>query len=811
MKRNLFVLVLIILFPAFCLDAGTPVLGMSQPQGGMRGSEFQVTFTGSRLQDAEGFIFYQPGLTLKSIDTKEEAKVVATLVVAPDAPLGIHMLRMRTATGISPIRMFAVGPFPSVNEVEPNDEFSAPQRVEMNQTIEGVLEDEGVDYFVIAAKKGQTLSVEAEGIRLGPPQNIITDPFLAIMKMDRFELATNDDNPLLRSDAFVSCVIPDDGDYIIQVRDASYEGNPNSRYRVHVGSFKRPLVCFPAGGKPGETLKVKFLQADGNFMEKDVTLPADTSKPFEVFADADGVPTPSPNYLRVFAGENVMEVEPNDDMAQTASPLVGAPCAFNGILEKPGDSDIYKITLTKDRELQFKALGKGINSPLDPVLSLHKADGAQVAANDDVSGGNLDSSFIFKAPEDGEYRLVIKDKLGYGGSSFVYRIEVADPEKAFTFSSPNFGVNDSHTRQYMAVPRGGRFATVVNFRRDRVGGDAVFDLQGLPQGVKLLKAEVPGAAGSVPLLLEAEANAPLAGTASKFLIKTTGENPFVGHYWQNFDFCRQGNGVYYERATDQLAVAVCNEVPFSLEIEKPATPLLRDGEINLKVKAQRKGEFKGNIRVLMEWKPNGISALNEIAIAADQSEGVFNLQANSGADLGSHSFTVLGEVDSGSGLIYNATPFQIVTIEEPYLRGKINLTAIEKGTGSNMVCELEQLRPFEGQAKARLIGAPTGVEVAEVTLDKNAKSITFSLKAGETAPEGKHENLFVVVDVPVNGAIATQKIAFATSLRIDKPRAPVAAAPAAPKIETPAAPPAPAPEKPLSRLEQLRLEAAQNK
>jgi hypothetical protein len=73
---------------------------------------------------------------------------------------------------------------------------------------------------------------------------------------------------------------------------------------------------------------------------------------------------------------------------------------------------------------------------------------------------------------------------------------------------------------------------------------------------------------------------------------------------------------------------------------------------------------------------------------------------------------------------------------------------------------------------------------------------------------GKQNNLFVVVKVPIEGGSTTHRIGTGSSLRIDAPRK-VAAAPAkAPVVaQNKAAEPAKPADKPLSRLEQLRLEA----
>ena len=61
-----------------------------------------------------------------------------------------------------------------------------PQAVALNSTVHGTIGGEDVDYYVVDAKKGQRISAEVEGIRLG---NTFFDPYVAIMDMGRFELS----------------------------------------------------------------------------------------------------------------------------------------------------------------------------------------------------------------------------------------------------------------------------------------------------------------------------------------------------------------------------------------------------------------------------------------------------------------------------------------------------------------------------------------------------------------------------------------------------------------------------------------------
>ncbi len=119
-----------------------------------------------------------------------------------------------------------------------------------------MIDNEDVDYFSIEAKNGQRITAEIEGIRLG---QTFFDPYVAILDAGRFVLAGSDDTPLVCQDSVVSIVAPKDGPYVIQVRESAFGGSAECRYRLHVGTFPRPLAVCPYGGKPGQVLDGRWL------------------------------------------------------------------------------------------------------------------------------------------------------------------------------------------------------------------------------------------------------------------------------------------------------------------------------------------------------------------------------------------------------------------------------------------------------------------------------------------------------------------------------------------------------------------------
>ena len=101
--------------PALCIcsatiaSAAVPEIDRFTPRGGQRGTEVEVIFSGQRLGDARGLLFYEPGIAVKSLEVLPDKRVKTRLALAGDCPLGPHALRLQSATGISNLVTFSVG------------------------------------------------------------------------------------------------------------------------------------------------------------------------------------------------------------------------------------------------------------------------------------------------------------------------------------------------------------------------------------------------------------------------------------------------------------------------------------------------------------------------------------------------------------------------------------------------------------------------------------------------------------------------------------------------------------------------------
>ncbi|HEV3007177.1 MAG TPA: PPC domain-containing protein, partial [Pirellulales bacterium] len=520
-------------------EAASPSLGSIVPYGGQRGTEIEVSFNGGNLGDAQEIMLYYPGITVASLQAVNENTVKTKLAIAPDCRLGIHAMRVRTATGMTNLRTFSVGAMPEVAEVEPNSEFAMPQKVGLDVTVNGCVDNEDVDYYLVEAKQGERITAEIEGIRLG---NFFFDPYVAIFDAKRFELASCDDAALVWQDSVASVVAPADGGYIVQVRESSYGGNGACTYRLHVGRFPRPTAAIPAGGRPGETINLVWLGDVLGPMIEPFTVPTVPGEQFGIFSRDDKGIAPSPNVFFVSDLANVMEIEPNE-AAANATPFE-APMALGGVISQDGDVDCFKFAAKAGQQFDVRVQGRGIRSPLDPVLSIFKSDGAGIAGNDD--SGGPDSYLRFGAPADDTYTISIRDHLGKGRPDFAYRVEVKPVKPALVMGLPE---RQQYVDVTIEVPQGNRTAFLVSASRRDFGGDVVLDLKDLPAGVTFETVVMPANQTIVSVLLTAAPGTALAGSLTDVIgrqVVAAGSDPkqaIEGHLEQTTGLVRGQNNI----------------------------------------------------------------------------------------------------------------------------------------------------------------------------------------------------------------------------------------------------------------------------
>jgi hypothetical protein len=395
--------------PAF---AQLPSVSTVTPGAAAPGKEVRWQFAGEQLANTTGLWTTFP--LQAAVEAASTNAATLRVIVPGETPVGIGAVRLLTANGPSSPLLVMVDDLPSVAAWGTNTTRPTAQPLQLPVAIDGQLAALTAHYFRFAARRGDWLSVEVVAQRLGSA----LDPSLRLLDTAGRELAFNEDAPGLGVDARLRHQFAATGDYVVEVRDARYDGGPKHRYRLRLGDFPLLTLPFPPASPPAATVKLELpgLEA-GQSGGQSLTIPPD-ARHLPVAARARKSNASGFTSLLVDASSQVIEGEPNDASAQ-AMPCV-LPMTVNGRFERAGDRDRFAFEAKKGAKWWFTGQSRSIGSVAELFLRIENADGKIVAEANVTGAGEAGITNTFGA--DGVYHLVVEELTGRGGPDFVYRV-----------------------------------------------------------------------------------------------------------------------------------------------------------------------------------------------------------------------------------------------------------------------------------------------------------------------------------------------------------------------------------------------------
>ncbi len=428
-------------------------------------------------------------------------RVILRITVAPGTDPGRRDLRLKTATGVSNPIALHVGQWPEYCENEPNN--TEPQTVKAPQrpiVLNGQIQPGDVDRFRFSARTGERLVAAASARALIPYlADAVPGWFqatLALYDDTGNEVAYADDyrfNP----DPVLYYEVPEDGQYVVEIKDAIYRGREDFVYRITLGEIPFVTTIFPLGGQAGGQTTVTL---DGwNLPVKKKTIRADGTAPGiqHVWVGTKGRLSNSVPFA-VDTLPECLEQESNNAI-ESAQP-VKLPCVINGHIDHVGDWDVFQVEGRAGQRLVADVQARRLGSPVDSLLKLTDAKGAILAANDDhedkgqgLATHHADSQFSAPIPADGTYYLHVSDTQNQGGAAYGYRLRISRPRPDFELRVVPSTIN---ARGSAIVP-----IMVYALRKDGFAGGIALGLKDAPAGFTLSGARVPPHQDSVWLTL----------------------------------------------------------------------------------------------------------------------------------------------------------------------------------------------------------------------------------------------------------------------------------------------------------------------
>ena len=531
--RVLLGLLLGALLPSIAMAQAFPTLTSITPQGGQRGGTVHVVLTGDRLGPATALLFDRSGVDATiashtghkavtfsgagvSASIADSGRLGADVVIAADAPIGVHNLRVSAPDGISNAVPFLVGDLPELAEAEPNDTSEAPQALSPPVTVSGnVASKDDEDVFSFTATEGQRLLLSVTASRMGSP----LDSYLRLFDPAGEQVADNDIANAL--DSLIDYTVPADGTYTLSIRDRRYQGSPRHVYRLSIGVTPYLDELFPLGGRRGTdtTVAVAGRNLAGITSMRVSVAPDAPLGATEARVTVDSGLTTNARPFAVGDLPEMTETEPNNDADESAE--VTAPITVNGRVGEEGDVDHFVFTAEAGQRLAIEVNAARLGSKLDGLLTLthappepatdaetmdaqpdgdawagedspskesgaepetgEAADDGPLAVSDDALGADPRIDYTFT--DAGRYVVALRDLTGRGGSDFAYRLSIAPLRPDFQVAvNPAEGPRpDVPSRGVARIAPGGSAALALDVSRiDGFNGAVRFECVGLP-------------------------------------------------------------------------------------------------------------------------------------------------------------------------------------------------------------------------------------------------------------------------------------------------------------------------------------------
>jgi len=396
------------------LHAQTPSVSRLSPGAVKPGANIELTCHGSNLDGA--LALWTPFAADVKPLRPGASQAAFQLAIPQGTPTGIHALRVITPNGVSSLHLLMVDDLPSLAAEATNHTLAAAQILPFPVAVDGTIESLKTHFFRFRAQKGQRITVEVVAQRLGSA----LDPVLRLLDAQGRPLAFNDDATGLGADARLTHRFTAAGEYVLELRDATYQGGERHRYRLRLGDFPAVHAPFPMVVRAGSPAVIQFLAGEHETLpQQSVNVPADARRwPLNVrYPKGQGSA-----FVSVRTGDAVeaLENEPNDSPAQANE--LNLPCAVTGRFATPGDLDVFEFTAKKGERWWFNGQTRSLGTPSELFFRLLDGSGKQVAELDATRAdeGSLTNTFN----TDGRFRLVVEELARRGGPAHAYRIEI---------------------------------------------------------------------------------------------------------------------------------------------------------------------------------------------------------------------------------------------------------------------------------------------------------------------------------------------------------------------------------------------------
>ena len=823
------------------------------PLGAKPGATLEVTVGGGNQDDLTALEFSHPGIkaTQKTNPPAEFYKDavpvnnVFTVTIAADVPPGIYDARVRGRFGASNPRAFVVGSYEEMMDDGSNATLETAKEVAVGTTVTGRADANVVNYFKVALKAGQRVIFDCLAKRVDSK----LDGTLVLYDSTGKELLRVRDS--IGKDPLIDFSAPADGTFTVGLHDHIYGGGAELFYRLSIHAGTHVDYVFPPAGLPGSNGEytlygrnlpggeaVDGLTSDGQPLQQlKVKIPLPGQQQSEDSLGAGSPLAPARillngydyryaqlNPIRIgFAAAPVtIEQEPNDAAGKAQKVVV--PCEVAGRFYPQRDIDWVEFEAKKGSVYRVDLISHRLGLETDADLLVQRVTKndkgeeqvADVTYVDDVDnrngriGGDFDystndPSYRFAVPEDGVYRVRVRDSLGTARSDgrYIYRLQIRSevPDFRLIANARQLKVANANTVSYYSpVLRKGGTAVMelVAVRQDGFGGEIEIAVEGLPEGVECAGATLPSNASSVWLVFKAQDEVKDWMGPIRIVGKAKVGDRDVARYariisvvWNTGN--RTTQPAYFRVMRDLVLSVTSRETYPALVQVGDGKPLetSRGGKIDVPIKVARRLGFGEKFKLIAQNVPGEVKP-GDLEINGDKSEGTLAVHiTNAKAKVGLYNFYLRSDtkvkIPRNADAVARAEAEQklivaaVAQVAEELKAAKAELDAAAKSAGEaaksakdgadeakKKAAEAEEVRK-KAEAKHKEIEEKNKrVQAAKTAADKKVTDV-------KKANEPKDLN-FAIVSTPIQLRVVDTPLKIAAGNAVVK---------AAAKIEVP--------------------------
>ena len=642
---------------AIAVPPAYPTLTTLANLGAAKGASVDLTLTGTNLLDATGVWTSFPCQATIPEGQKDATKLKVKFVLTPEAPVGLHTIRVATKSGVSNVRPFCIDDLPEVAEKPGNNKKETAQVLAVPCVVLGTATIETADFYRVPVKAGQSLTFEAVGRRVGSP----IDPVIILSDAKGQEIPGlyADDSPGLQTDARITHTFPSDGEIVVEIRDTTYRGGADFAYRLRIGDFAGATTVFPLAVERGKKTEVGFA-GPGLDGVKPVTVTAALGvesvniAPIRA-AGPSGWPVP----VMVHDHAELIEQEPNNEIAKANA--LPVPGGISARFAEKNDVDFFKVAGKKGQKLILTVLTYELNAPTEVFLRVLDAKGAELAkSNPQQAGVRLE----YTPAADGDF-FISCDQTNYThGPNEVYHLSAVPAASDFTVAL-GLDRTDAPLSGIGLIPVTG----VV--RTNGFAGPVELSLVGI-EGVSGTLT-IPPTANPLPtaplfLTVNAKPGTKLGAAVGQIHAKAMIDGKSVVKVLASIDNAKAALGGMPnppQEITTQLAVAVTPEPPFSLAVTLEKTEVAKGGVLKGKITAKRGDKFTEEIVIAVVSAP-ATAAPKLLPIPKGATEAAVEMTFPATVPAGAAIMILKGTAKvNGKDVAVTAPPVMIAVTEPP--------------------------------------------------------------------------------------------------------------------------------------------------